>query len=277
MSLGVRAGSAARLLRLDTPRSSAALDLDDGGRLTSLHLGGRELLVPHEGRDPLWWGSFVMAPWTGDLLDGRFTWRDRTWRVPREASGHASHGTVRRSSWTPTAPGRAVAALGEDWPFAGTVELTVELATDALHLRLELRAEEDMPAAIGFHPWFRRYLSPDGAAARVDLPLGTRMLYRHGDGSPSTRFVGLGPPPWNETVRCPVPEVSVVWPGEGTLTLTWTGAFATVFTAHEQGVCVEPVTSPSGRMDDDLAAGDTLGLDLTLTWTPWRPEEDGAA
>ncbi|WP_157988034.1 aldose epimerase family protein [Jiangella endophytica] len=269
------AGSGATLLRFATHRSSASLDLDDGARLTSLRFDGRELLVPHEGRDPLWWGSFVMAPWTGDLLDGTLRWDDRTWRVPTGPGGHASHGTARLSRWTSTGPGRAEASLGDGWPFAGSVALTTELGTDALRLGLRLRAEQDMPAAIGFHPWFPRYLSPGGAAARVELPAGSRMLLRHPDGAPSTRFVALGPPPWNETVRCPVPVATIAWPGDGTLTLTWTSAFATVFTAHEQGVCVEPVTSPSGRMDDVLAAGETLDLNVTLTWTPWRPDEDG--
>ncbi|WP_053202464.1 hypothetical protein [Jiangella muralis] len=271
MTAAVSPGSDGRVLRWETERSSATVDLDDGARLTSLRFDGRDLLVPHEGRDPLWWGSFVMVPWTGDLRHGSFHWRDRSWRVPRDPSGDASHGTVRRSRWTSPAPGRAVATLGEDWPFAGSAELTAELEPHVLRLGLRLRADEDMPAAIGFHPWFPRVLSPGGGAAQVELPAGSRMLLRNGDGTPTTRYIGLGPQPWDETVRCSVPEAAIVWPGDGTLGLTWTSPFATVFTAHEQGVCVEPVTSPSGRMDDDLAAGETLELTFALTWTPWEP------
>lgn len=271
MTQAVPPGPGERLLRWETARSSATVDLDDGARLTSLRFDGRELLVPHEGRDPMWWGSFVMVPWTGDLQNGRFHWRERSWHVPPDPSGDASHGTVRRSRWTSPAPGRAVAKLGDDWPFAGSAELTAELEPEVLRLGLRLRADEDMPAAIGFHPWFPRVLSPGGGEAQVELPVGSRMLLRNGDGTPTTRYVGLGLPPWNETVRCSVPEAAIVWPGDGTLALTWTSPFATVFTAHEQGVCVEPVTSPSGRMDDDLAAGETLELTFALTWTPWQP------
>ncbi|WP_053204062.1 hypothetical protein [Jiangella muralis] len=268
MTESVPPGSGAHLLQLETHRSSATVDLLDGARLTSLRFDGREVLVPHEGRDQMWWGSFVMAPWTGDLLDGSFSWSERRWQLPCESGGHASHGTARLARWISTAPGRAVTRLGDDWPFAGSVELTADLEPDTLRLGLILRAEQDMPASIGFHPWFPRFLSPGGASARVELPPGSRMLLRHPDGSPSTRYIGLGPPPWNETIRCSVPQAAVVWPGEGTLELSWTSPFATVFTAHEQGVCVEPVTSPSGRMDDDLAAGETLELTFTLNWAP---------
>ncbi len=45
---------------------------DDGGRLGSVVVGGRELLVAGDPRDPISWGSYPMAPWAGRVNLGRF-------------------------------------------------------------------------------------------------------------------------------------------------------------------------------------------------------------
>jgi hypothetical protein len=59
-----RLGDAERLLHLDAPGASAVVNLVKGGRLASLVINGRELLVT-EGMGRMSWGSFPMAPFAG--------------------------------------------------------------------------------------------------------------------------------------------------------------------------------------------------------------------
>lgn len=263
-------------IELRTEQSSAVLDLEDGARLTSLRFDDLELLVPKDDRASLWWGSFVMAPWTGDLTHGVFDFNGRSYDVARDPGPHAAHGTVRQAAWTATGPTSARAELGPGWPFAGAVALDVALDDAQLTMRVRLEAGEDMPAAVGLHPWFARRLTPTGAPVRLTLPRGSDMLVRRADGSPTAEFMPLGPPPWNETVRLPVSSVVMAWPGDGQLWLTWNTEYATVFTADPQGVCVEPVTSPSGRMDHSLQAGQALELSMSAHWSGWPAMVDPA-
>ena len=46
--------------------------------------------------------------------------------------------------------------LGPDWPFAGRVVQHFALESRRFAVRMELQADEPMPASIGWHPWFLR-------------------------------------------------------------------------------------------------------------------------
>jgi galactose mutarotase-like enzyme len=264
----------ATMFRVGTSSDGADFDLADGARVTSLRLGGTELLVPRADRDSLWWGAFVMAPWTGDLPDAEFSFGGRTWPVPKDGA-QASHGIARKLVWT-GADGVLSARLAGTWPFGGVVEARPAIAAGTFRLGLSMVAEQAAtPAAVGWHPWFPLRL-PGSGPVEVSLPAGTRQLIRDDRGRPTAQFGELGPPPYNETLSVAGP-VYLEWPGAGRLRIAFDSAMATVFSAHPQGVCVEPVTSPAGRMDDVLAPGQRLDLGIDLTWAPAAagPREEG--
>jgi aldose 1-epimerase len=267
------AAPAVTLFQVGTGRDGADFDLADGARLTSLRLGGTELLVVRADRDPMWWGAFVMAPWTGDLPDAQFSYQGRTWPVAKDGA-QASHGVARKLVWT-RADGVLSTRLAGSWPFGGVIEARPEVAAATFRLRLSMVADDAAtPAAIGWHPWFPLRL-PGSGPVEVTLPPGTRQLIRDDRGRPTARFDALGPAPYNETLSLPGP-VYLNWPGAGRLRIAFDSAMATVFSAHPQGVCVEPVTSPAGRMDDVLMPGERLDLGVELTWAPaGAPREVG--
>jgi galactose mutarotase-like enzyme len=253
------------VLRIGRGADTAAFDLADGARLISLRLGGTELLVPRADREPLWWGAFVMAPWTGDLPDAELRFGNRRWRMPCDDGRHASHGVARASAWTHGRDGVLRTPLANGWPLGGVVEARPELAAGRFRLTLSVLAgRTTMPAAVGWHPWFPRRL-PGSRPVELTLPPGARQLVRDDRGRATARFGSLGPAPYNETLELPGP-VQAHWPGRGRLTIASTSPLATVFSAHEQGVCVEPVTSPAERMDHVLQPGERLELGVDLTW-----------
>ena len=61
-----------------------------GGRMTSLVVGGHELLVT-EGYGPIRWGCYPMAPFAGRIRDGRFGFRGRTVQLPLRSVAPDAH------------------------------------------------------------------------------------------------------------------------------------------------------------------------------------------
>lgn len=251
---------------LANDRVSATFDPADGARLTSLRIDDHELLVTEQdGRkdlevgQELWWGAFVMAPWTSDLRDGTFPFLGTDVTVPADMGTAAVHGVARKEEWSVDGD-TGSCHLGHGWPLGGRVQLAPSLLPDGISLHFTLVAEQTMPAALGWHPWFR-------SGARVELMGPARCQDRDDDGVPTGLWKSLPPAPWNDCLRHRGP-VQITWPGVGTLVVEFDSDFATVFTAHEQGVCVEPVTSPAEQMIDILQPGEQIDLTITLTWRP---------
>lgn len=276
--LGLRAGA-----------SRVLIDTDRGGRLASWTLGERELLVgpPDDDDRSIRWGCFLMAPWPGRLADGRFKWAGSTVRLPRTHGQHAIHGLLWDRPWQVEAvdSDRALLsiALGPaGWPMGGLVRHHVQLGPDRLVLRAEIEADERMPAAVGWHPWFRRdgevrlrvdaeatlatkRMLPTGSvnpvAGRTDLRGGARLGRRRLDHA----FVDAASP---AVLRWPDLELSIEFaPTPATLQVhTPPGA-----------ACVEPQTAwpnalaaPAGAWDRAgvrmLEAGEVLRAQLAMSW-----------
>ncbi len=134
-------------------------------------------------RDSSAMASFVLAPYSNRIRDARFEFRGRTYQLrPTTADGHAIHGDVRKRPWHVVAHGPRRLAFAIDsrgfadanFPFTFTARLDLVLGDDALTASLALRNVdgEPMPAGIGFHPYFRRWLlEPEEATAlRMSAP-----------------------------------------------------------------------------------------------------------
>ena len=183
-------------LRLEVPGATLDVDLAVGGRLASLLVDGRELLKT-EGYGPVAWGSFPMAPYAGRIRDGTFTFDGRRYDLPITMPPHAIHGTVLDRRWRVTGPGQIETALGPDWPFRGRVVQRFTLSPDSLTCRLEVHADEPMPASVGWHPWFVRRI--DGVAGSLELELDAGAMYvRDAAGITTDRLVGPTPGPWDD-------------------------------------------------------------------------------
>ena len=265
-------------LHLEARGARAIVDLGRGGRLASLVVDGRELLVT-EGQGRMSWGSFPMVPFAGRVRDGRFAFRGRSYELPIEMPPHAIHGTVLDRSWQRLDPRTIGTELGPDWPFAGRAIQHFELRPGRLDFRLELHADEPMPASMGWHPWFLRRPRPVGAGDGSGVEVTTRSLeldldaasiyVRDAAGITTAERVVPGPGPWDDCFtdlrRSPV----LRWPGFLELTVESACRDWVVYTMPTEALCVEPQTAPPDALNLGPAIvepGRPLVAEMTWRW-----------
>jgi aldose 1-epimerase len=247
----------AQRLRLDAGRAAVEIAPFVGGRLAALEVDGWDLVRRHGWTDREW-GAFAMVPWVGRLRMGRVAWGGRTWQMPQNDGPHAIHGTVMAAPFTAVeasaTTARLEAPLGPDWPFEGRVVQAFDLSPRRLRLRLEVHAtREPFPALAGWHPWFHRRAVRLGAPDEVT---GTVAVSAHAAYALELDAHGLPTGGVMAPPKAPVDDVLlnllappvVRWPGGPSLSLHSPEAQAwIVYTAHPDGVCVEPVTGlPDG-------------------------------
>jgi len=169
------------LVELRAGPNRVLVDPRRGGRLLSWTFDGEELLVgpPDDHDSSIRWGCFVMAPWPGRLAAARFDWRGRAIQLQRTHGRHAIHGLTWQRPWTveeaSTKAATLVAELSRaEWPMGGRVRQRVSVSVSEIRLEAEVEADESMPAAIGWHPWFVRRGDPRLRvdAARYQLTRG---------------------------------------------------------------------------------------------------------
>ena len=264
------------------------VDQSKGGRLASLRIGAREVLLT-EGWGPIGWGCYPMAPFAGRIRDGRFAFRGRDVQLPLNLPPHAIHGTVFERPWAVAsqADDRLVLTtdLGSAWPFQGKVTQSIRLSPGGLEAALALEADEAMPAALGWHPWFRRRLGDplDGTGAareEVDVVIDAASMFERGaDGLPTGALVPPGPRPWDDAFTGLRTSPIVRWPHALEITLTSTAAVWVVYDERAEGVCVEPQTAPPDAINLATAVGrepDVADADLPMTASmAWRWRELG--
>jgi aldose 1-epimerase len=261
-----------------------------GGRLASLVVGERELLVTaaSPADSSIRWGSYLMAPWPGRLEDGRLSWEGRTIQLRRTHGRHAIHGLVTGVEWDvldANATG-ATLLIGLDrdgWPFGGEVRQSYRLDAGGLTVEATIIAEQRMPAALGWHPWFRRGAGPvrlmvqaEGMLARDRmiptgdvLPLPAAADLREGPELRARRlddaYTGVRSP---AILRWQDLEVRVEFGPESQTLVVYTPAHA---------VCVEPMTAwPNALALPQAAAaragarylepGETLAASMRIAW-----------
>lgn len=279
------------MIELAAGAARATIDPARGGRVASLRVGDRELLVgpPDAADTSIRWGCFLMAPWPGRLADGRLRWRGRTHQLRRTHGRHAIHGLAWAAAWTVERATGDAADLSIDlgsrdgWPFGGVVRQSHRLEPDALTLEAAIVADRPMPAALGWHPWFqrgipdpslrvhargvleRRAMLPTGRilplTSRTDLRAGPILGRRRLDDA----FTGATSP---AVLRWPDLELRVEFEGSCDTVVLYTPWNA---------VCIEPQTAwpdALGLPDEraaaagrrDLEAGETLRATLRIAW-----------
>lgn len=280
-------------IRLEAGPDHVVVDPENGGRLASLVIAGRERLLnaprPGTAEPSLSWGSFLMAPFVGRLYEGALVWRDRKVAIPLNLGRHAIHGSVFDVEW------KVVARTGEDvsmvceldsarWPFRGRIRQRIALGPGTLTLEATIEADDPMPAALGWHPWFVRAegvrvgvagdrvlrltdeLIPTGALDPVDARTDLRDTPDIGSRSLDDVYAA---------VRSPA---ELCWPDLRMEIAFGPTVGSVVVFVHPDAICVEPMTAwpdairlaQGGRPDTGLAqlrAGESLSAWTRWTWT----------
>lgn len=259
--------------------SDARLEVspNDGGRISSLVIRGIELLVT-EGDAAVMWGAFPMVPFAGRIRHGRFRFGDRDIQLVRNFGSDAIHGTVFERPWQVDDPTTLSIDLGPGWPFAGHVIQGFALTDDQLDVSLTLIADDPMPAALGWHPWFRRRLSGAGAGGRlgepsapVEIHLDAAWMYvRDADDIPTGQLVEPPAGPWDDCFTGLRSAPRLTWPGVLGLEVSSSCDHLVVYDQPQDAVCVEPQTAPPDFVN--MAPSTTIpGVPLvaTMTWRWW--------
>ncbi len=262
----VAAGEAVLDLRAGDAR--VVVRPEHGGRIGSVRIGGRELLVAGHGLGPIYWGSYPMAPWAGRIRGGRFTFRGATHQLPLAAPPHALHGVVLDRPWRVDGDDAISVDLDERWPYRGRVSQRFAVREDGLDVTMTLEADEPMPATMGWHPWFRRALEPGGAPVALSLD-AAEMLVRDGEGIPSGERVAPPPGPWDDCFTGLRSDPVLEWPGLR-LALSSSCAWWVVYTQPAYAVCVEPQSGPPDAANSGPDVAEP-GAPLTHTMR-WRWE-----
>ncbi|WP_326597838.1 aldose epimerase family protein [Streptomyces sp. NBC_01803] len=261
-----------RGIRLSAADTELVLLPDQGGRIASLRVAGTELLRQGEG-----FGSFVMAPWCGRTAAGRFRNGGISHQLPVDAAPHAIHGTVRHRRWrTARADARSAALvcdLTDPWPYPGRVTQTVELAEDGTGLTLTLGVEthsSSFPAQAGWHPWFRRTLSPGGRGAALAFTADWQEE-RGEDHLPTGRRITPVPGPWDDCFgMSDGVAVTLTWPDELEVTVNSRSPWVVIYDEMAEAVCVEPQSGPPNGLNTHPRMVTPLEpLEISTTWT-WR-------
>jgi len=261
-----------------------------GGRLSSLAIDGRELLigpqdVPDagpEGPEPIAWGLYPMAPWAGRIAHGRFTVGGVEHRLPLTLPPHAIHGTAYTSAGWRVVSAAADEAdltvdLGDPWPWAIRVDQRIELSPDRLRLELALTdgapaGSDPMPASIGWHPWFRRQVGDADAELRFEA---AHMVELDGEGIPTGRLVPPPPGPWDDCFTDLAGPPTIAWAGAVQLTLTSSCPCWVVYNRPAHALCVEPQSDAPDAANRhprrELASGETLTAWFEIRWRETTP------
>ena len=278
------------MIELRAGSATATIDPVRGGRLASLSVEGRELIVaPRDDDDrSIYWGSFLMAPWAGRIEGGTFDWDGSRIELPRNEEGHAIHGLVTDRAWTVESVDTRSATVQcafdrEVWPFGGAVWQTFDLSKDRLSMTAEVRADRLMPAALGWHPWFRRGETDPGVTVDGGEVLETRDLIPTGRRLPVDDQTDLrsGPAVCERLLDHVYPDaaspVTVRWPGFELAVEFGPPLSAVVVHSREHAFCVEPQTAwpnavvlEAAGIDGTglvkLGAGERLRASMSLRW-----------
>lgn len=130
---------------------------------------------------------FALVPWSNRLADARFSFAGRTHQLRANTpEGYAIHGDVRKRPWHVTAhtatslelafASRDFADVNFPFPFEVLLRYALDGATFAATIALTSRADEPMPAGMGFHPYYRRALLDD--TEQVELRATAPRAYR---------------------------------------------------------------------------------------------------
>ena len=225
-----------------------------------------------QGKDVFHFGSFVIAPWVGRLRDARLDYRGRRYQFAANGGPHALHGLVTERPWQVTGDGELSIDLADPWPWPCRIVQRTDLSPGRASFRIEVHASADMPAAVGWHPWFARRLAAGSGDPQLELDIEPELMRATDDaGLPSGKLTAPAPRPWDYCFCKLKADPVVRWPGQLELTISSDCENWVVYDMEDAGVCVEPWTAPPNPLNMPNPRIVTPGapLSASMTWT-WR-------
>ncbi|WP_129138570.1 aldose 1-epimerase [Modicisalibacter coralii] len=270
------------LLTLSSPTWQLALTPPLGGGVSRLALAGRDVLRPlgpglagAEAEAVRQSGGYMLAPYSNRIADAVFPWEGETVRLTPNFGDHphSLHGLAWQRAWAVESRGASEASLvfdhpgDSDWPWRCRLRQSWRIEGHCVRLMLEVENHDDrdMPAGLGWHPYFLR----DG----LEMAFCCEGVWLNDSRQLPERHVPV-PADWDFSVRRPVGspgldhcftgwarEARLAWPARGfavTLTASEALSHLVVFTPEGRDVVgIEPVSHANDalNMADPAAAG----------------------
>ena len=159
-------------MRVTLSKGDMTLELDPcaGGGVTSLRHRDLNILRPGPERigpafDPRKYAAFPMVPFVGRIHNGRFVCDGEVIELPANLppEPHAIHGHSWRAAWKLSSKTEYSASLVYDhsadaWPWDYSAQQHFKIDEYQMTVRLSLtnKGTTDMPAGLGWHPYFPR-------------------------------------------------------------------------------------------------------------------------
>ncbi len=169
------------------------LQPDMGVQTVSCNVRAGEAWLPimpdcESGQSELSAANFHMLPYSNRIRDGRFSFAGKDYQL-EGAERHSIHGALRKKPWNVIESSdthllcryRTPQAGEINWPWPIDASVHYELQANCLQSEMTLQncGETDMPAGMGWHPYFSRTLN--GASAQVRLPATGAFQDTNGD------------------------------------------------------------------------------------------------
>ena len=226
------------------------IDPLNGGRVVSWQIAGVDVLAPVEN-EPIEGGWYLMAPWVGRLDQQKIVFESREYPQSTNFKNWAIHGTL------PFAECRVLAhsdtevvishSTDKHWPIPALVTLAWEVHDWGVETRASVSTTEgNFPAAVGWHPWFRRNL------LLGDDVVGRSAVYGF---DASTQFavdenfivsgdtIDVGTSPFDDSFFVADGKAHISWPGFRRIDIDADVQFMHLYES-ENFVCIEPETAP---------------------------------
>lgn len=268
-------------LSLSSPPWRLCLVPSLGGAVSRLCLAGRDVLRPLEAERAVsaeavrHSGGYMLAPYSNRIADAGFRWQGEGVRLARNFGDHphSLHGIAWQRAWAVAERDVNAASLAldhpgdADWPWRCRFRQSWRLDGRRVRLALEVenRDDRDMPAGLGWHPYFLR----DG----LDMAFRCEGVWLSDERQLPERHVSV-PARWDYTACRPVGapgldhcfsgwarEARLAWPSRGiavTMTACEALSHLVVFTPEGSDIVgVEPVSHANDalNMADPAAAG----------------------
>jgi aldose 1-epimerase len=255
------------VIRSEDGRIVADIDPVRGGRIARLTIDGRSLMIgiDHpDAHEPFGWGCYPMVPYCGRVRDARFSFDGREHALAKSAGPHSIHGTTFDRTWSvihaDSSSVEMSTDLGPGWPFRGHVAHGVRLDETGVSMTLIVTADEEMPAMVGWHPWFRKpERSPTGLTTmlrRDAAGITTTELVNRPTGPVDDCFVGRFDGGLDEP-----DELLTITIDSVPLALSSDCSHWVLYDEPTHATCVEPQSGPPNQISDDpviLGPGESM-------------------
>jgi len=239
------------VFELSSRDATLSIDPAAGGRISSLLIGGTEVLFS-ESDNPVEWGCYPMIPFAGRIRDGRFRFEGTDYQLPLNMAPHALHGYGMTSRWTRVDDNSIAYTFGDPWPFAGRAEQHFELTDSDLTITMTLEAVDRQPIQMGWHPWFLR----DTSAGSIEIDIADCSMYRRDShGIPDGTLIARPEGPWDDCFTNLERDPVISW-GDLSIRLSASADHWVVYSEPDHAVCVEPQTGPPNQINHQLVVAE---------------------